>query len=234
MMSSQPALLRSPPPPVPQQQTPRPTQPPDRDKTPAPQESPSPPNVTQPTPAGTPTPVVVPTSEPGEKPCAGFRWPVKIADDADALSIALSSRMDITIAALRQFAAPGVSDTTARTAPVETTVYRITNVTLRFVAMQHDADYHLVISDPNGVTMIVESPDPNCALANSSTLATQIQNVRASVNRAIPKLPARPDTSVTVEGVGFFDFFSGAFGQAPNGIELHPVTAICFGVNCRL
>ena len=40
------------------------------------------------------------------------------------------------------------------------------------------------------------------------------------------------DTVGTVMGVGFFDFLHGQDGVAPNGIELHPVPAICFGQNC--
>ena len=150
------------------------------------------------------------------------------------MSIDTARESDTTIAALGHATAPKFTYTTPRIAPIETTVYRLTNVTLQYVAMEHDADYHLVIADANGATMIVESPDPSCATAALSTLTKQMQTVRGNVNNFVPTIPAHPNKVVTVEGVGFFDLLSGTFGQAPNGIELHPVTAICFGSNCKL
>jgi hypothetical protein len=39
----------------------------------------------------------------------------------------------------------------------------------------------------------------------------------------------RATESVTIQGLGFFDFAHGQDGVAPNAIELHPVTGIAFG-----
>jgi hypothetical protein len=36
---------------------------------------------------------------------------------------------------------------------------------------------------------------------------------------------------VIITGVGFFDFYHGQTGVATNGIELHPVIDIQFGMN---
>jgi hypothetical protein len=38
------------------------------------------------------------------------------------------------------------------------------------------------------------------------------------------------DERGSIVGVGFFDVIHGQRGVAPNGIELHPVLGICFGM----
>jgi hypothetical protein len=103
------------------------------------------------------------------------------------------------------------------------------------VRLAPDLDYHLVIADEKGRTMIVESPDPKCV--RSGILASPIKTVRSKIDqtiRNVPRTGVQPNVLVTVEGVGFFDTFAGLLGQAPNGVELHPVTKICFGKNCKL
>ena len=44
--------------------------------------------------------------------------------------------------------------------------------------------------------------------------------------------PQYPSLTVTVRGVGFFDYSHGQIGVAPNAIELHPILQICFGQGC--
>jgi hypothetical protein len=159
--------------------------------------------------------------------CGGYRWPVKIATDSAAQSIALSA-VPATIAQLDAFPAPPASDAASRNGR-EMQTYRLTNVTLIGYYSEHDRDDHLVLSDGNGHTMIAEAPDPACA--GTSTLEPQIARVRAAISGG----GSRSNVPVTLEGPAFFDARSTSIGhQAPNGIELHPITAICFGTNCAL
>lgn len=81
--------------------------------------------------------------------------------------------------------------------------------------------------------MIVESPDPACGA--QSRFASQMQAVRAAIIQEYGSNPNRtPGTVVSVEGVGFFDFYHSQPGQARNAVELHPLTSICFGAGCAL
>ena len=97
--------------------------------------------------------------------------------------------------------------------------------------------------------MIAEIPDPT-ALAPGSFFATQITAARQAFDEqfglheaaAPPAAPAaaefsmaamapaltRVAESVTLQGLGFFDFAHGQDGVAPNAIELHPVISIEF------
>lgn len=234
-----PPLQRSPTPAPPKTPAPRATQTPDP-STPAPRptQKPTPRPTQAPTPRPTPAPTPRPTptqSPEDELRCSGFRWPVKAATDEAADSIDLHGTTTISISALRRLPTPVINKGTARIPPVETTVYRINNVLLKYVRSSPDADYHLVIADANGLTMILESPDPDCA--PSSTLAPQIRNVRTKIDSVTPRVPPTPlrvNKVVSIEGVGFHDDFRALDGQAPNGIELHPLIAICFGLNCKL
>ena len=89
---------------------------------------------------------------------------------------------------------------------------------------QDDRDYHLVLADAIGRTMITEAPDPTCAAG--SILIRQIAEVRRRIESRFPSLPATPGVPVTITGVGFFDSIHNVIGQAPNGIELHPIVEI--------
>jgi hypothetical protein len=82
-------------------------------------------------------------------------------------------------------------------------------------------------------TMIVEIPDPAC-LAADNAWRTRIEKARAAVETALhPESRARRvNRIVTVRGVAFFDVLHDQLGVAPNGIELHPVLALCFGEGC--
>ncbi len=61
--------------------------------------------------------------------------------------------------------------------PTETTVFRL-SATLTEYKLEADSDYHLVLSDGAGHSMIAEIPDPACVGA-SSPLLTSIQKSRA-------------------------------------------------------
>lgn len=161
--------------------------------------------------------------------CGVERWAVKTGTDADAGKISLGSTTSTSISFLRSLSAPATLPSNNRIQPTETTVYQL-RVTLVEYKLESDSDYHLVLSDGGGNTMIAEIPDPAC-VGSGSPLAAGITNARHEFDAKFT-----PDTSfqtanipVTVTGVGFFDFLHGQTGVAPNGIELHAVTDIQFG-----
>ncbi|MDQ2816681.1 MAG: hypothetical protein M3T49_00540 [Candidatus Eremiobacteraeota bacterium] len=168
-------------------------------------------------------------------PAQEKRWPVKVGTDADAGSVNLTPQ-DTTIAALRALALPPYPlPADNRLAPTETSVFRLVNATLIFIQLHPDHDYHLVVQDQNGRTLIVESPDPNCAPADSSAYLTQMKAVRQylDANFTVTAAGQDPNVPVTVTGIGFFDYlYRNLYGQAPNGIELHPLLSACIGSNC--
>jgi len=157
--------------------------------------------------------------------CGFERQPVKVAADRDAGLIDPTVR-ETTIAALTTIPAPRDPEERydRRYMPVETTIWRI-RATLRDISFfAEDGDYDLILADETGHTMIVEAPEPRCA--TGSAVAVQIADVRRRIAARFPAVPARPGIPVTLTGVGFFDIIRGFPGQAPNGIELHPILAI--------
>jgi hypothetical protein len=161
--------------------------------------------------------------------CGVERWSVKTGTDADASKINLQSTTSSTISHLTSLAAPGTLPANNRVQPTETTVFQL-SATLVEYKLESDSDYHLVIKDSSGNTMISEIPDPACVGSGSPLLS--------SITKARNEFDAKytPTTSfqtanvpVTVTGVGFFDFLHGQTGVAPNGIELHAVLGIQFG-----
>jgi hypothetical protein len=229
----QPPSLRAPPP-QPLAQSPPPSASPTPEATAKSTPTPAPTPTPKPTPTPTPRPTPTPSLE-DERRCSGFRWPVKVATDTDAGSIHLSAVTTISIAGLRRLSTPRVNKATPRIQPVETTIYRVNDVLLKYVRSSPDGDYHLVVADANGLTMIMESPDPACA--PSSALASQMGKVRSKINSVASHVRPTPldlNMVVSIKGVGFHDDFKALDGQAPSGIELHPLIAICFGRDCKL
>lgn len=163
--------------------------------------------------------------------CGGYRWSIKIAADPGASEI-LPSPTPARLADLVSIRRPaGIA---IRNAAAETTIWQVENVHLTFMYQEHDKDYHLVLEDGSGHHLIAEAPYPSCA--RTSPLLADIERVRHAINARFGGVHGgmRPDTMVSVRGVGFFDEPNGSAGQARNAIELHPLTAICFGANCAL
>jgi hypothetical protein len=161
--------------------------------------------------------------------CGVERWSVKTGTDADAGRIALQSTTQTTIAALDALSAPANPPANNRVSPTETTVFQI-HATLVEFKLEADSDYHLVMSDGSGHTMIAEVPDPSCVGAGSPLLSS-IQKARGEFDAKYTATTSFKTVNVpaTVTGVGFFDFLHGQTGVAPNGIELHAVLDIQFG-----
>jgi len=98
------------------------------------------------------------------------------------------------------------------------------------VKQEADSDYHLVLSDTGGRTMIAEIPSPSCI--GSSPFLPSIRYVRSKFSAAYHPSESwrRLNVTVHVTGVGFFDFIHGQSGVAPNGIELHPAVSSAVGL----
>ncbi len=106
---------------------------------------------------------------------------------------------------------------------VDTTIRRLR------ARLEDDGDIHLVLRNSAGKDMIAEIPRPGC-VARSSLWKRAIRAVRSSFTNHY-----RVSTSwhfvnrrIRIRGLGFFDEVHNVTGQAPNGIELHPVTRIRF------
>lgn len=161
--------------------------------------------------------------------CGVERWSVKTGTDADAGKVTLQSTTPTTIAGLASLSAPASLPANNRVLPTEATVFRL-SATMTQYKLEADSDYHLVLSDGSGHTMIAEIPDPACVGAGSP-LAGSIQKARGEFDAKYTATGSfqTANTAVTVTGVGFFDFLHGQTGVAPNGIELHSVLDLQFG-----
>lgn len=170
--------------------------------------------------------LVVPTSLFAQ--CGVERWSVKTGTDADVGLVNLNSTTNTTIASMRAFPTPSTIPSNNRISPEETTVWVI-NATLTLYKLETDSDYHIVIQDSSGNTMITEIPSPSCVGAGSPFLPG-ITNARNEFNAKFTATSSFQTANIPVKvtGVGMFDFLHGQTGVAPNGIELHPILDIVF------
>jgi hypothetical protein len=171
-----------------------------------------------------------------------MRWAEKTGAGPDADLIDITSVVPTTIAALTSEPAPSRWPPLGRVRPVETTVW-VLDATVVAFKLEHDGDYHLVLSDMHSADMIIEIPDPK-SVDPSSRFRIQIASARAAFDARFgqqitalaaliqPAMPApmivHVAVPVRVTGVGFFDFIHGQAGVASNGVELHPVLSIEF------
>ena len=166
--------------------------------------------------------------EPLNGQCGLERWSVKTGTDADVSLINLQSTTPTTIASLNALPAPSSLPPNNRIQPTETTIFQL-NATLTEYKLEADSDYHLILDDGSGNTMIAEIPDPTC-VGSSSPLLPGIQKARAAFDAVYTPTSSfqTANVPVTITGVGFFDFLHGQTGVAPNGIELHAVLDVQF------
>ena len=161
--------------------------------------------------------------------CGVERWSVKTGTDADAGLIKLQSTTQTTIATLAALPAPSILPANNRIQPTEATVFQLHDTLLEY-KLESDSDYHLVLSDGSGNTLIGEIPDPAC-VGTSSPLLPGIEHARSQFDARYTPTGSfqTANVPVAVTGVGFFDFLHGQTGVAPNGIELHAVLDVQFG-----
>ncbi|HEX7140821.1 MAG TPA: Ig-like domain-containing protein [Vicinamibacterales bacterium] len=160
--------------------------------------------------------------------CGVERWSVKTGTDADVGLINLSSSTPQTIATMRSWPAPNPIPPNNRVSPYETTQW-VLNATLTQYKLESDSDYHLILQDAGGLTMIAEIPSPNC-VGSGSPFGPGITNARSEFDARYTATTSFQTANIPVQvtGVGMFDFLHGQTGVAPNGIEIHAVLDIIF------
>jgi len=166
---------------------------------------------------------------------SGFgRWTVKTGHDEDVGKVSAFPQ-STTIAALLAMKPP--SNLTGETIRLtyagspEMQTWRLTDVTLAGYKLESDGDYHLVLVDRAGNSLIAELVDPRRVGETWKAQATEARTVFDRHHTARGTFQPAGET-VTVTGVGFFDLIHGQLGVAPNGIELHAMLGICFGAGC--
>jgi hypothetical protein len=161
--------------------------------------------------------------------CGGDRWNVKAGIDADAALVNTNAVVGTTVQQMTSLTKPAVLPDNNRIQPTETTTWRLSANLVKYVR-SYDSDYHLVLRDDAGRTMIAEIPDPNC-VNQSSPFKAAIAHARSQFDAAFTATTVFQTTNVPVviTGVGFFDYNEGQEGLAPNAIELHPILDIVFG-----
>jgi len=161
--------------------------------------------------------------------CGKEWWTIKTGTDSDANNVNMSPETT-TISALIHLPKPSSLPKTSRIKPTELQTFTI-EATLVGYKKEGDEDYHLVIEDKAGNTMIVEIPDPECVADGKGPFYTGIKKARAQFEAVFHAQGSlkKTNTVVTVTGVAFFDKLHGQTGVAPNGIELHPVLDIDIG-----
>ncbi|HEX3527521.1 MAG TPA: hypothetical protein VH988_10660 [Thermoanaerobaculia bacterium] len=160
--------------------------------------------------------------------CGVERWSVKTGTDADVGLVNVNSTTANTILTMRGWTAPNPIPSNNRVSPFETTVW-VLNATLTQYKLESDSDYHLILQDASGNTMIAEIPLPSC-VGSSSPFLSKITSARNAFNARFTPTGSFQTANIPVQitGVGMFDFLHGQTGVAPNGIELHPVLSIVF------
>src|SRR5262249_53546414 len=114
-----------------------------------------------------------------------WRWPVKTGVDIDARLVGEQTTVQTTVKALASLSPPGDSRDPKyqdrRINPVEFTIY---SVEADAIACKEElsGDYHLVLKDESGETMIVAAPNPDPAFVlRSSRWANEIALVHKKI-----------------------------------------------------
>jgi hypothetical protein len=159
--------------------------------------------------------------------CGVERWSVKVGTDPNANLVDLTKATPVTMATMRGWPAPGSPPLNSRVAPYETTVWVIHGTLINY-KKEDDVDYHIVVQDGAGTTVITEVPCPCCALG--SPFEPRIAGARQAFDSRLTATEffQNPSIPVRITGVGFFDFIHGQTGVAPNGIEIHSILDIAF------
>src|SRR5216683_3051804 len=160
--------------------------------------------------------------------CGVERWSVKTGTDPDSGLVNLSSSTATPISSMTALPAPSPIPANNRVQPTETTVWVI-NATLTQYKLESDSDYHLILDDGAGNTMITEIPAPSC-VGSGSPFLSGITNARSEFDARFTATTSFQTANIPVQitGVGMFDFPHGQTGAAPNQIELHPVLNVIF------
>ncbi len=166
--------------------------------------------------------------------CGVERWSVKTGTDAGAGSVNIGSASPTTVSALHALPSPSPIPANSRVPPGETTQWVI-NGTLQKYKLENDSDYHLVVQDGIGNTIITEIPYPGTSPACVAALSPFLPGIAGSRCKfdgsGLPQAITFFQTAnipVRIVGVGMFDFAHGQTGVSPNGIEIHAILDIVF------
>ena len=141
--------------------------------------------------------------------CGFERWTVKTLGDRPTLIPSQPTSIKYLVTR------PAPASLPSTRLPFERHVFRVT-AAVTLVRPESDGDFHLVLQDSAGRTMIAESPMGSCGRSATPKRQRQMAAARSRV---------RLCSRASVTGVAFFDFFHGQTGVAPNAIELHPILA---------
>lgn len=168
--------------------------------------------------------------------CGVELWSLKVGTDSLASSIDIKSPTTTDVVSMRAYPSRPSSASSSRVKGPETTAWLLRDVTLVEYKLEADGDYHLVLQDGAGRTMIAEIPKPWCVGA-SSVWSSEISSARSAFDAktgGAKSSLSKSGSTVSLMGVGLLDKVHGQIGVAPNGVELHPVLSICFGAGCTL
>ena len=149
------------------------------------------------------------TAATGRATCGYERWTLKTLGDRPTLLDERATTIKYLVTQPAPDSLPGTR------LPFERHIYRVT-AAVTLVRPEDDGDFHLVLQDSQGRTMIAESPLGSCDRSATAKRQQQMAAARARV---------RLCSSASVTGVAFFDFYQGQTGVAPTAIELHPILA---------
>jgi hypothetical protein len=161
--------------------------------------------------------------------CGVWRWPVKTGSDADRRTVN-KTVVDTTIRRLRARTAPSsfAGHQNRRFRGAERHTYRLRARLTQF-RLEDDGDIHLVLQNRSGKDMIAEIPRPGCVARSSLwKKAIRATRFRFTNHYRVTSSWHFVNRRIRIRGLGFFDEVHNVTGQAPNGIELHPVTRIRF------
>jgi hypothetical protein len=162
--------------------------------------------------------------------CGVWRWPVKTGSDADRFKVGKTTIVT-TIQHLRSLKAPSsfAGFQRRRFRGAERHTWQLDSVRLTAYRIEDDSDIHLVIRNAAGKTMIAEIPNPGC-VSRKSLWRSQIAAARKAFMARDHATTSwkHVHQRITLRGLGFFDEIHDVTGQAPNGIELHPVIRVRF------
>src|SRR5256884_4413008 len=128
--------------------------------------------------------------------CGTERWSVKTLSDADRDKVDFTAK-EATVGWLVSQEHPAQSPADQRIGPIETQTYKV-RARLISYKLEQDGDFHIVIA------MIAEIPSPDCAGACASAHVEEFRRARAVIMEI-----SNQASSVSVVGLGFFDFLHG-------------------------
>ena len=141
--------------------------------------------------------------------CGTERWKVKTLQDRPQLLAVQTTTISSLISQPKPSPLPGTR------APFERHQFNVTAQVAQVINEGED-DFHLVLRDSAGNTMIAEAPNSACNTGATASRRNQMAQARAAVTVC---------AKAEITGVAFFDFFHHQTGVAPNEIELHPILA---------